>query len=131
MDEDDKLMMSDSLRGQIPEIEQLEDDDSFVIFALAVRNVSGADVFAGSLVGMAIEPSCTKVELRVETSKAYEFVTSHVELGWECMEYHLQTATRDFVKSGPFNVISPRLMDFDKSSKQCTLGFDLVKVDDI
>lgn len=130
MDEDEKLLMSDSLRGQIPDLEQLDSqDDYFVIFALVARSKFTAEIIIGTLVGISVEPDIVKVEMRIETSKAYDFLTAHMSTGWECLEYHLQTASKDYTETGPFRISSPRMMDFDKSDKHCTLGFDLLKVD--
>lgn len=125
-DDEDRILMSDSLKGQIPDLEEAPADDSFIVFALVAQNSAERAVIAGSLVGIVVDGKDVKVDVKTETAQAFDFITKHQADPWKCLEYHLQFGDSDSVREELFLINSPRMVDIDRSTKTCTLGFDLV-----
>lgn len=128
----DRLLMSDSLRGNVPllEDEQIAAyEDSYVVIALVFDSEREDEkMLAGTIVGVSREPDVIKVDLRLLTNLAYSFYKRWNLRDVKCLSCHLSYMNDVFDIVGPFRILSPRLMDFDKQSKMCTLGVDLIKI---
>jgi hypothetical protein len=123
-----RLLMSEELRGNVPE---LEDDqiaaleDAFVIAALELRRGDEVLPVVGSLIGFSHEGS-VKIDLSVQNSVAYSVVSEIVSgVEYTCDAYTLIFADAETRVANNFKVTSVRMMDFDRKSKMCTLAIDL------
>ena len=121
--------MSDSLRGMVPELEDErldEIEDSFVIVALAL-DTEDIPVIAGSLVGISHEMTSIKLDMRLPIQSSYTFFKSCMTSEAVCKICHLSYMNENIDLKGPFLISSPRIVDFDRQNKMCTLGVDLIK----
>lgn len=125
-----RLLMSDSLKGMIPLLEEEKIssyEDSFVMIGLVFDTEGDEKLLAGSLVGISREPEVVKVDVRTPVQNAFSFFKRWNTVGVNCLSYHVSHLDEVLDVSGPFRIVSPRLMDFDIESKMCTLGIDLIK----
>lgn len=133
-DDDSRILMSDSIRGMVPE---LEDDsstlheDAFLIGTLEIRTNDVVEVVTGKLIGISKEPDVTKIDLRLPNRDAYSLFRELVLSDLKCDRLYLHLADLETALTGPFRLVSPKLVDFDHQHKMCTLGVDLVKIEDI
>lgn len=137
IDEEDRLLMSDSLVGMIPELEEgkIKDiDDALLVvaFELIYENLDEVDVLAGRTEGISFESTSEiKVDMRVQLNKAYDTIKKFKTTGLSCRMLHLYLGDDELNIEGPFKVANTKLFNFDIENKMCTLGFDLVKFDNI
>lgn len=134
-DSTSRLMMSDSLQGMVP---QLEDEalekysDSFVVGVLELDPQQFIDSpLVGSLVGLAVE-EITKFDVKTSISAAYailKMATMNAKIICNAFQFHLGPDVTRVV--GPFFLQSPRMIDLDHDRKTCTLAVDLVKIVDL
>jgi hypothetical protein len=126
-DDTNTIIMSESLIGMLPSLDQdtLEDaEDSFVVAALDFD----FDLIVGSLVGISIEnTSSIKIDSQVSLNEAYSVIKKFSSSGLSCRVLYLRFGSDEFCIEGPFEVISSKIMEFDRQSKMCTLGVDLIK----
>jgi hypothetical protein len=128
-DLDSRILMSDELKGQVPE---LEDDlqtyeDAYVIGALELRKNDEPFAVVGSLVGISIE-DVIKIDLHVSIKDAHRVVSDKLlQKGLSCDAIQLIYASFEDRLAGPFQISSSKMMDFDRSLKMCTLGVDLTR----
>lgn len=138
-DQENKLLMSESLIGQIPE---LENDDTarysnnFVLVALTFTN---SNVIAGSLVGISHEDQAGKQIIKIDmrcplpsTYDSFRKISDSVEIGKTqlCAQCLLTLADKEHQIPGIFIVRNPRMFDFDHKNSMSTLSVDLVKITD-
>lgn len=128
MHDQNRLLMSPSLQGVVPELEDevAQFEDSFVIALIEVV----ADVnstFVGSLVGISLEEEVVKLDVRASISECYDFIFRYKEGESTSSAVHLRLSNKLTTVSGPFKIKSPRLLDFDHKNKMCTMGIDLLK----
>jgi len=126
-----RILMSDSIRGMVPELEEDSSqnfEDSFVITALEINTNGTKSVLIGNLVGISIE-EIIKIDLRVNMEDAYNFIKDFI-LGQKilCEAIQLHLAENAFKIQGPFKTTSYKMLDFDHPNKKCTLALDLTKV---
>lgn len=136
-DDNNLLLMSDELRGNVPELEGTEVAafrEGFVLVEMDMTTdvvLFGAhrpNTLVGNLVGVElnIRDNVDKIDLRVPIPDAYALL-SHVGLGGVvlCTAYRLVLGddTTRFV--GPFDVKTPKMFDFDPVAKMCVLALDL------
>lgn len=127
----DNLLMSDSLQGMVPEIEEqlLSYEDSIIIAGIDYRTANFKDVIAGSVVGISFEADTIKVDIRKNVGELYRFVAFCLRNPEaECHGLYLQNGKDEMVLQGPFKITSPKLTDIDHKEKTCTLGLDLIKI---
>lgn len=128
----DNLMMSDSIRGQIPD---LEDDavkkleDSFLVAALEVKFGDSIEPLVGSTVGLSFESDMNiSVDLRVSTPDAFDLLKKHGAFAVECTTFYVYLGQEEICHRGPYRFTSLKVLDFDHQNKMCTLGIDMVRV---
>ena len=127
---DDRLLMSDSLRGVVPELDDEEVEkyrDSYIVVS---ADLSDGDEFilSGLCVGIAFEPSETKIDIKVPLALGYE-VFARLKSGKQtCKCLYLNRGQDVLEYPGPYSVVSPRLTDFDRPTVMCNLGLDLIKM---
>lgn len=125
----DTLMMSEELKGQIPDLS--EDDDvnnSFIIVVIDLQCNESRQPLVGSLVGIKHDV-CTKIDMRSSMKTAYT-VFSYITNGGKalCDSFQLQLGDQEVTFTGPYELLSPAIIDVDSTNKMCTLAVDLVKM---
>lgn len=127
----DLLMMSDSLKGNVPELEEQIRlvEDSIIIVGIEYYVGDEKEVLAGSVTGLSFEEKIIKIDFKRSTSDAYKFLKLNLIQGEvTCKNLYFQNNEDDFVISGPFRITSPRLTDLDHKEKTCTIGLDFVRI---
>ena len=128
---DDRLLMSDSLKGMVPEIEdQIKDfEDSLIVVAIDYSLEDTSDIIAGSTVGVSFESDTIKIDFRKNTSEAYRFVKFCLfNPQAVCNAIYFQNGDDEFIMNEKYKMNSPKLTDLDHKEKTCTLSLDLVKI---
>lgn len=133
-DDSNRLLMSDSIKGTIPVLEddseRLEADISFFVGIFEFVCNEDIDVLAGKVQGISFEASGDiKVDIRLETKRAYDTIKKHATFGLSCRMFHLCHDDDELCFEGNYRISSTKTFDFDAEKKMCTLGFDLVKFD--
>ena len=127
----DKLLMSDSLKGMVPVLEddQLSSyEEAFIIVSLDISDDSERFYYSGNCAGLSLESSdVIKIDMRVPIKEAYEFVVRHSRSSLKCLTCFLKWSNDITQIVGPFKVFSAKIIEFDRQDKMCTLGVDLVK----
>lgn len=130
-DNDSRLLMSDDIKGMVPE---LEDDkvsmfnDSFVVAALDMSDEKEQFVVAGSLSGLSIETlESIKIDIRTALQDAYKVVKKHKTSGLSSRMFFLHLGDDEIYFEGPYKVACIKLLEFDHQNKMCVLGIDLIK----
>lgn len=125
---DDRLIMSDSLRGRIQDLEQEDlqnsDDNSFVA-ALEFE----FDLILGNLSGISIENNCQclKVDICTSLNEAYQVIKEVSNSKLSCRVFYLRLGSDELCIEGPFEVSSAKMLEIDRQNKLCVLGVDLIK----
>lgn len=131
-DKDSRLLMSDSLLGMIPDFEDKQIkllSNTFIIAALEILIDQNVDVFTGSLVGISFEKlEEIKLDIRLELNVAYDIIKKFKSSEFLCKMLYLHYADDEICFEGPFKIFSTKVMDFDRESRLCTVGFDLIKL---
>lgn len=125
---DNRLLMSDSLRGMVPELEEeiLERvQDGYISIALLQNE---QEPLTGICVGISYDVTEVKIDMRMELRKAYQFMKRLTQEEVITREINVNLSNDLVVIEGPHRVKSPRLTDFDHSTKLCTIGVDLFKI---
>lgn len=123
----DRIIMSESLVGMLPQLDQevagsLE--ESFVVAALDFD----FELVVGSLAGISVEATSIKVDVQVLLSEAYSVLKEFSSTRLSCRVLYLRFGGDEICMEGPFEVVSSKIMDFDRQNKMCVLGVDLIKV---
>jgi len=125
-----RLLMSDSLKGMIPELEDevtqtLTSMDSVVI---TVIEINGLEPLIGTLDGIQVEKQSIKLDVKLKLEEAYEIfilITSGADLLCNGIQLHLSEKINRII--GPYFLTSPKLFGIDMHNKLCMLGMDLIK----
>jgi len=129
-DNDNRLLMSDSLRGMLPD---LEDDqlkllsDAFVIATIELLFEQNVEVVAGSLAGASFDNLEIKLDIRAGLNDAYDVIKKFKTSGLSCRLFYLHRGDDEICFEGPYKISSTKIMDFDRQLKMCTIGFDLIR----
>jgi len=129
-DNDNRLLMSDSLKGMIPDLEddQLKSlSDAFVIATVEMLFDQNIEIIAGSLVGVSLENFESKIDIRVSLKDAYEIIKKFKTSRLSCRVFYLHRGDDEICFEGSYKISSAKIMDFDRQLKMCTVGFDLIK----
>ena len=131
-DEEDRLLMSDSLVGMVPDLEKqeiLNQADAFLVSALEVETENGIEIIAGSVVGLSIDEDILKVDMRTSINKSFNLIKSMKYFSnIHCRYLYLQQGREEIIFEGIYTIKSPRILDFDHKERMCTLGVDLIKL---
>jgi len=133
MNENDqeRLLMSDSLQGMVPEIEDQinEYEDSVIIVGISYTDEVISDFIAGAIVGVSFESEVIKIDFRKATTDSYKFFKFCVENpNVKCNILYLQNRENEMLLQGPFKITSPKLTDLNYKEKSCTVSLDLIKI---
>ena len=131
IEDKDRILMSDSIRGMVPELEEEQMrtfEDAFVIASFELRREESVDILSGKVVGVSCEERATKIDVRLHNHEAYGLFKSAMQGALVCDNLYLWLGTDETKLSGPFKMTSPKMLDFDHQHKMCTLGVDLIKI---
>lgn len=131
IDDSDKLLMSDSLQGVVPELEdQMKNyEDSIIIIGVEYSTDQLKDVIAGSLVGISFEPEVLKIDFRKSINECYQFFKICIENDRvTSAAIYLQNSGDESLIKGRFRIVSPKLTDLDHRENTCTISIDLVRI---
>lgn len=125
----DRLLMSDAIKGIIPDLDEKHlkpFEDSFIVGTLElVLNDGNIELLSGALSGFSLDKSVLKIDIKVKTYEAFTFfkdVNSTI-----CKSIYMHLGDEEIHLSGPYRISSPKMMDFDYKAKTCILGIDLFK----
>ena len=129
---DGTLIMSDSLVGMVPELEDVEKSPrhefSDLYLILGLHDDDQADPLGGRSVRFSLEEeNRIKVDMRLGIDEAYEFIKKFKTTRLSCRLLYLCFGDDEICFDGPFNIACPRIFDADRQNKMCTLGLDLIK----
>lgn len=126
-----RIMMSDSLRGVLPEFEdQIQEfSEAFVVVTIEVNSDDMSDLLSGGLVGISFESSEEiKLDIRVSINKAYDVIKKHTTSGLTSRMFFLHLGDDEIVFQGNYKISRPKMDSFDHQNRTCTLGVDLIKI---
>lgn len=121
-----KEMISEDLQGVLPEDDMMTAfQESFISVVLVTSNSD--ESLMGSLVGVEVA-SAMKLDLRVQTADAFEFLSSVVVGGASSIEMVILNYGDKITKiAGPFGAPSVKIVELDATNKTCVLAVDLIK----
>lgn len=127
-DSANRLLMSDSIRGMIPDLEEeyiSKLSDSYVIASLSDTNF----VVSGILVGVSLENHGEiKIDIRIKLNEAYNAIKNYTTSGLSCRLLYMHLGDDEICLPGPYKISSPKILDIDPQNKMCTLGVDLIRI---
>ena len=130
-DGQNKLMMSDSLKGLVPDLEEdvLKNfEDTIIIVSLLLSLDDSEDILSGVLVGCSNETEIVKVDFRLDTFQAYGWFAQFGTKNYVCNRLSLMYAEEIHEILGPFRLKCPKISDIDRQTKMSTFGIDLVRI---
>lgn len=132
IDNSDRLLMSDDIKGMIPELESETlnvYNDSFVVATLDLSVDESTDIIVGSVAGISFESSAEiKLDVRVNIDEAFRVIKKYKTAGLSCRMLYMYLGDDELSFEGPYGISCPKMMDFDHQNKMCTLGVDLIKI---
>lgn len=126
---DDRLLMSDSLRGVVPELEEEEIEkyrDSYIVISVDLSDPEEF-ILSGLCTGIVFEPTATKIDIKIPLVLGYELLMRLKSGKQTCKCLYLNRGKDILEYEGPYKVVSPRLTDFDRQTAMCNLGLDLTR----
>jgi hypothetical protein len=133
IDNSSRLLMSESLKGMIPELEEEQTrafSDAFVVTTLELNTPKESNLIVGSLDGISFDNSSEiKLDIRVEVKEAYEAFKKYTTAGLSSRLLYLHLGDNEICLEGPFKVNNFKIMSFDHQNRMCTLGVDLIRQD--
>jgi hypothetical protein len=127
-----RLLMSDSIRGIIPDLEDdvsqivAQASDSFIITALEIH---GDEAVVGSLDGISVDERIVKLDVKLKLEQAYQLfnqVVAGKETTCEAVQLHLGDKMSRV--PGPFKLVTPKMFGIDANNKMCVLAVDLIRI---
>jgi len=127
-----RLLMSDDIKGMVPELEEDKISafsDSFVVAALDMSDGTEQFIVAGSLTGLSIESlGLIKIDIKTALRDAYTVIKKYKVTGLSARVFFLHLDDDEVYFEGPYSVTCPKLLEFDHQNKMCVLGIDLIKI---
>ncbi len=120
-----RILMSDTLRGQVLDLDNADDVDDLAhryVTVVAARRLAGQlNPMTGILrtVLFDIEP---EIEFRVELSDAFDLVQADKQT-FDCFELHHGTRIVNLV--GPFTAKAARIQEIDVRDQMCVIALHL------
>lgn len=132
---DNRLLMSDDLRGKVPELDDdilKQYESNFIFGVLEGVDPAAGNNMLGNLVGLALE-NPVKWDFRVGLETALRFLSryagdSPTTITIRCEGFQLFLGDGVLRFPGPFNVVKPKIYDIDNGNRMCTLAVDLTRV---
>jgi len=131
-----RLLMSDDLRGKVPELDDdilKQYESNFVFGVLEGVDPDNGNDMVGNLVGLALE-EIVKWDFRVNLTTALRFISKYAiddhtrQPVIPCSGFQLFLGDDAIRFPGPFVVVRPKMYDVDNNTKLCTLAVDLMRV---
>ena len=129
---EDRLLMSESLEGNVPDLEDEKQtfsryEDAFLIGVLEMTGILPDDSpIVGKLIGIANE-EVIKIDLKISLNIAYKIMKMSFEKILVVNGFQVHHGKEFMRRLGPFTVKSPRLMDIDHEIRACVIALDLVR----
>lgn len=127
-----RVMMSDSLKGVLPEFEEEQIQafsESFIVTTLEINVGGTSDLLSGGLVGISFDSLAEiKLDIRVSTKEAYETIKKYTTSGLASRVLFLHLGDDEIVFQGDYKIVNPKAVSFDHQNRMCTLGVDLIKI---
>jgi hypothetical protein len=123
MDDKDRVMISDALRGELPELgEQLE---HAVVYVTGMKR--GTGVVEGVLRSVLFDGTKPEIEIRTHLDVAFNVVEA-TDLVFEA--FHMKHLTRETTLKGPFTVNAARIQEIEPGLEAvlCTLALSLQRI---
>ncbi|MBM3194175.1 MAG: hypothetical protein FJZ60_00240 [Chlamydiae bacterium] len=127
MNEEPKLLVSDSLKNVLSEEEiSANSFDSFITAALVTNPKT--DSLVGNLVGIEFSPSI-KIDLKVSLYDAFNFVIKILsnELDRKIIAMILSLGEKSVPLMGPYTIVNAKIIEIDSTNKMCVFAVDLFK----
>jgi len=124
----DRILMSDSLKGMIPELEEATKySDHFVVATLMLEVANEQRTLVGSMHGVSLGED-VKIDLRSTIEDSFFFVKLFSE-GTQitCKNIQLTLGDHSFDRSNILRVSSVKMIEIDHQNKMCTLALDLIE----
>lgn len=123
-----KILMSDALRGQLPELEsdmvtQLQGQ---YVHVIADRRVGGQSMPLAGLLRSVLLDVQPEIEIKVEMSEALKTIKA-TDLSFEFFELQYGE-DEDVTLPGPFTVKAARIQEIDPVTQTCVLALHLQRV---
>jgi hypothetical protein len=117
-----KVLMSESLKGNVPELEEGITPEMQFVIAIGHRRVGAKEeALVGSLVGVLFDVK-PEIEIKVPVDEAIAVVQAQ-QLSFDKFEMHY--GDKVFELPGPFTVAAARMGDFDVRTQMCVLMLSL------
>lgn len=127
---DERILMSESLQGILPELEETtrQIEDALAVISIQFTTSSPVDMFTGVLVGLSIDEKIIKVDLQVSASEGFKKFSAFAKNECtNCIAIHIMLGDHELMIGGPFLIITPKISDFDRQTRTCVLGIDLIR----
>ena len=127
---EDRLLVSDSLAGNIPDLEDektafLRHQDAFIICVIETNDISPNDhYFAGKMVAISCE-EIIKIDMKVTLSIGFQILKNCFEKKLIADAFQIHHGNDHIRKIGPFQIKSPKILEIDHEMKACTIALDL------
>ena len=126
--------MSDSIKGQIPDLEEEQLQiyaDSFIVTSIDLQSRETGEVVAvsGSVTGISLESrGDVKIDIKTSLTAAYTVLKLCSKYSVVC--HGLRTVLDKELLSleTSYSVISAKIIEIEHEHKMCVLGLDLVKI---
>ena len=129
----DNLMMSDSIKGQVLDLDSeataKKFEDSFLIAALEINFCDNVTPLVGSIAGVSFEKNdCVNLDIRVNLAEAFKLVKQHNTSVISCTSFYIYLGQEELHLPSHYAFVSLKILDFDRQNNMCTLGIDMIKV---
>jgi len=125
-----KLLMSDSLKGTVPEFEDAEVGEQSKNFIIAILeiviNKSKTEPLMGSLVGIELGDN-VKIDFKMLLSDAFSTIGLFNQGKIDINSIQLHLLNDVMYIDGPFKITSMKLIDIDQTLQLCVLAIDLTR----
>lgn len=127
-----RLLMSDALKGMVPELEEDQIhtySDGFVVTTLEVYDGENSTLIVGSLDGFSQDENTEiKLDVRVEVKEAFYVIKKYTSTRLSSRVLYLHLGDDEISFQGPYKISNPKMMSFDHQNRMCTLGVDLIPI---
>lgn len=122
-----KILMSETLKGQLPELESemAEQMQGQYVHVVADRRIAGQSLPLAGLLRTVLFDASPEIEFKVELSEALATVKAE-KLTFESFE--LEHGEETLQMPGPFTVKAARIQEIDAATQTCVLALQLQRV---
>lgn len=122
----DRLITSESLSDRMPDISGVieQEEETFYVCTVALRRGPEVELLSGRTMYFSKGSQIT-VELRTGLSESFALLKACLSGELMCDGVYLSFGEDVLEVKGPFDILAPRVADFDMQEKTCTLGLDM------